>query len=130
MMATESSGLSKHDTSKPDASALVCSATSQNLMTNIDGSSSSGISPNSREAWKGANHSAIPRVNTLASGLYPVFSHMNVLQGMDMSQLMQQGTGYGVQYMTRPSQNYGDFNRDTSLSDSSASSSSNRNSPC
>ena len=56
------------------------------------------------------------------AGLHPVFlgTGLNITEKAETKALVPEGSG--MQYMTRPSEYYGDFNRDTSLSDSSASS--------
>ena len=56
-----------------------------------------------------------------------VFSDMgmNLLKNDSIPALISSGTGKGIQYLAKPSEYYGDFNRDMSCSDSSASSTSN-----
>ena len=61
-----------------------------------------------------------------APSFHPVFDDagMNMVKKGDMDALTPEHLGEGIQYMTKPSEYYGDFNRDVSWSDSSSSSAS------
>ena len=91
-----------------------------------EGSTKERVTPGLSTRSYDAQSSTTTNIPQNVPSLHPVFADtgMNMVKMGDMETLIPEGLGEGIQYMTRPSEYYGDFNRDVSLSDSSASSAS------
>ena len=89
-----------------------------------EGSTQEGVKPGLSTWSHNAQSSNASNIPQNVPGLHPVFDDagMTMVKKGDLEALIPAGLGEGIQYMTKPSEYYGDFNRDVSLSDSSASS--------
>ena len=88
-----------------------------------EGSTKERVTPGLSTWSHDVQNSSISNIPQNVPGLHPVFNAgNNMVKKGDMEALITAGLGEGIQYMTKPSEYYGDFNRDVSLSDSSASS--------
>ena len=89
----------------------------------VEGSTQNRVTPGLPIWSHDVQSSNVSKIPHNVVGLHPVFANagMDMVKKGDMETLIPEGLREGIQYMARPSEYYGDFNRDVSLSDSSAS---------